>query len=646
MVKRQTGISPVRPPWGDSPDASREGGFMPRDNIKYLANNPEYWYDQPFFPVLNQTSMLAGISLNHILSNQTFWELSLSAMSIQNQTPVGNDRNQTVLTYFGPFPVSEMPYGKLQYGSNDLDGYRYPSYDALPGVARRFRRKEGDLYDKTHVMQYRGKFDFSSQLNNHHYVKGGVEYNYIDIKHRFWEKWNENYYNVYEFNYDRTPSQTGVYIQDQIGFESLIANLGVRFDYYYGGGGLWPTGDPFAEDVFVPQSVETDSVLFEYLESGRSYIWDTWIAYDKENPGFLQPIKNHFTISPRIGISFPVTENSKFYFNYGHFRSNPPYYTMYLYRYRYDKNGLYDMSNPNLEPPKTVSYELGMAYNFLDSYVIKLSGYYKDVTGQHGEVTFKSASGRLDYDAWANNEYQDVQGLELNIAKNDGSWITGWINFDYMLIKRGLTGQEEITDVPINTDRTGLYEGNESRLLPQPRLNGTITIRSPKDFGPPVIGHHILGNWMFSFFGEWRSGSYFDWNPLELDYVSNNLQWPDYYMVDLRVSKSFNIMGIQSTFFVDISNLFNFKVSLLSRGYAFDESTGDFDKYMKTLQLPMYASPEYDAVRNVEEGNYIPGNDQVGDLRSDEKPYINDPNNSFWLYGKPRNIWLGLRLSF
>ena len=148
----------------------------------------------------------------------------------------------------------------------------------------------------------------------------------------------------------------------RISFESIVANLGLRFDYYYGGGGLWPTGDPFAEEVFIPQSVETDSILFNYLESGRSYIWDIWEAYNEENPGFLQPIKNHFTISPRIGISFPVTEQSKFYFNYGHFRSNPPYYTMYLYRYRYDKNGLYDMSNPNLEPPRTISYELGMAY--------------------------------------------------------------------------------------------------------------------------------------------------------------------------------------------------------------------------------------------------------------------------------------------
>ena len=42
LIKRQSGISPIRPAFGDYPDASREGGFMPIDNIKYVANNPEY----------------------------------------------------------------------------------------------------------------------------------------------------------------------------------------------------------------------------------------------------------------------------------------------------------------------------------------------------------------------------------------------------------------------------------------------------------------------------------------------------------------------------------------------------------------------------------------------------------------------------
>ncbi len=645
LHKRQIGMSPIRPPWGDFPDAGREGGFMPVNNIKYVANNPEYWYDQPFFPILDQTTFMLGLSLNHILNNSTYWELSLSGLAIRNHSPTGDNRDNTVITRFGPFPVSEMPYGKLQtQGTNRLEGFVYPSYDALPGIPRRFRRKEGDLYDNVALNQYRIKYDLASQVNSHNFLKFGLEYNHFDIDHKLWMYWNENAYNVYEFNYHRKPSQTGLYFQDQISYASIIANVGLRLDYYYGGGGKWPSGDPFAIEAFTPQTV--DASLFSYLASGGSYVWDVWNAYDQENPGFLQSIKNHWTLSPRLGISFPVTDRSKFYFNYGHFRSNPPYYTMYLFRYRYTKNGLYDMSNPNLEPPRTISYELGMAYNFTRSYIIRISGYFKDVTGQNGEINFQNATGSIDYDAWANNEYEDIQGIELNLTKSDNSWLVGWVNFNYMLKKNGLTGREIITDVTINNDKEGLYAGQESRFLPQPELNANVTFRSPNRWGPDIAGLNLLGNWNITFFAEWQAGGYFTWNPLSKPHLTDNLRWPDYYMVDLKIAKTFKVGRTNTTFFLDVSNLFNYKVSIMRREYAFDEASGDDYKYFATLRLPMYDSAEFDAAREKSPGYFIPGNDKVGDLRSVDKPYINDPNYPFWLYSNPRDIWFGVRFSF
>ncbi len=654
LHKRQTGISPIRPAFGDFPDASRSGGFMPLNNIKNVKNVGDsyaYWFDPPFFPEIDQTTLMGGVALNHVLSKNLFYEFSLSAMGIKNNSNVGDNRDQTILTQFGPFPVTEMPYGKFMYGTNKLKvdstyTYTYPSYDGLPGVPFRFRRKEGELYDNTRVGQYRAKFDLVWQAGTRHYLKTGAEYNHIDIKHNLWQKWNENYYNAYEFNYHRIPSQTGIYLQDQITLESMIANLGLRYDFYYGGGGKWPTGDAFATDAFTPQVFGEDSVLFDYLESGRSWIWDSWEAYDREHPGFLQKIKNHHTLSPRIGISFPVSDKSKFYFNYGHFRSNPPYYTMYLYRYRYTKNGLYDMSNPNLEPPRTISYELGVAYNFYDSYVAKISGYAKDVSGQHGEVTYTNAAGSINYDAWSNNEYEDIQGFEINLSKSDGGWINGWVNFNYMLKKSGLTGRETITDVTINNDQEGLYEGQESSSLPVPKINANLTFRAPNDLGPRLLGLHPLGGWNLTLFAEWEQGDYFTFNPLSELHVNDNMRWPDYAMIDLKVTKMFRVAGLQTTFFVDVSNFFNFKVNYMSRGWPFDSAVNDEYYYLASLRLPMYDSAEYDALRATYPGYFLAGKDKIGDLRSQDKPYINDPNFDFWLYGQPRDIWFGLRFAF
>jgi hypothetical protein len=144
---------------------------------------------------------------------------------------------------------------------------------------------------------------------------------------------------------------------------------------------------------------------------------------------------------------------------------------------------------------------------------------------------------------------------------------------------------------------------------------------------------------------EWREGGYFTYNPLGKMHISSNLQWPDYFMVDLKLSKSFNIAGVNTTFFLDVSNLFNIKVSLLHREYAFDDDN-DLSRYLASLRLPMYDSPEFDELREKAPGYYIAGDDEVGDLRSGDKNYINDPNRAVWLYGYPREFWFGMRVNF
>jgi hypothetical protein len=60
----------------------------------------------------------------------------------------------------------------------------------------------------------------------------------------------------------------------------------------------------------------------------------------------------------------------------------------------------------------------------------------------------------------------------------------------------------------------------------------------------------------------------------------------------------------------------------------------------------MYDDPRYDTLRENNPGLYLAGDDKPGDLRSDDKPYINDPDNKTFLYGYPRQIWWGIDLSF
>ena len=60
----------------------------------------------------------------------------------------------------------------------------------------------------------------------------------------------------------------------------------------------------------------------------------------------------------------------------------------------------------------------------------------------------------------------------------------------------------------------------------------------------------------------------------------------------------------------------------------------------------MYTSPEFDQLRLQEPGKYIAGDDKAGDLNSADKPYIDNPDYTYFIFGQPRDIWFGLRIDF
>jgi hypothetical protein len=300
---------------------------------------------------------------------------------------------------------------------------------------------------------------------------------------------------------------------------------------------------------------------------------------------------------------------------------------------------LYDLGNPNLEPPRTISYELGVAYNLLNQYLIEVSTYYKDVSGEAARVNYANESGTLNYPTWLNNRWEDDMGLEVKITKNLGQWITGWFNFWYVIDKNGRVGSQRINENISQNDETTFYSGDENSPSLEPRISANISFHTPSRFGPNYAGVYPLDNWRLNLLPQWERGTEFTFNPGDVRNLENNLRWPDYYRLDMRLSKAFNISKITATLFLDIRNVFNTKINLMEDGHAFS-STDDETNYLASLHLPEYK----DKTKYPE--SYIAGNDKVGDLRSDGKPYIDDPDVKVFLYGEPRQIWFGLRLSF
>ena len=83
-------------------------------------------------------------------------------------------------------------------------------------------------------------------------------------------------------------------------------------------------------------------------------------------------------VSPRIGISHPLSERSKIYFNYGHFVSTPK--SEYLYRAQSDwsKPRITYFGNPEMGFTKTIAYELGGDLNVGQYLTLHVGAFYKD----------------------------------------------------------------------------------------------------------------------------------------------------------------------------------------------------------------------------------------------------------------------------
>ena len=632
---------------GDIPDIDEGGDTMPIQNLgTLLGSNPgsgsnaygasmdQYAYHPTFWQPKDQKNFMGGITINQIINDKTFLDVILSYAYQLDKFEPEETRNSAALVNFGPIWMNERPYG-ITFAPDtvfhgDAGEYFAPdAYEAAYQITRRHASKVGQFHENSVTQQFKFKVDFSNQYNRSNFFKSGVELNYYDIDSDNY-RWWYGHDTIYEMRDRRKPYQLGYYIQDQISLESMEARIGVRIDYYNSGGGVWPT-DKYNEDAF-GRGTEGDNQnqLEEDLKAGNSVIWDRWRAIDDSLGGtFLEKTKNHVTFSPRLGIAFPITESAKFFFNYGHFRSPVPYSQQFFYKMRFFKNGLSNIGNPNLEPPRTISYELGLAYNLLNNYLIELSTYYKDVSGESAQVNYHNEDNTLNYAEWLNNRWEDDMGFELKVTKNSGKYLTGWLNFWYVIDKNGRVGAQHIWEQEEQNTPDQFYGGDENSPSLSPKIAANVTLHTPVELGPEYVGIHPLGDWRLSLFPRWERGSEFTFNPANTRNLQNNLRWPDHYNLDLKLSIAFNIAGVTASIFLDVRNA----------------SLDDKTKYLKSLRLPEYKDRS-DYPESTNPNDYVSGNDKVGDLRSDDKPYIDDPDVKMFLYGNPRQVWFGLKLSF
>ena len=363
-----------------------------------------------------------------------------------------------------------------------------------------------------------------SQVNNRNEVKLGGEYRKYNI---FWDE--KQFLNPvpYGETYTYAPVYGHVFAQDKLEYQDVIINAGLRFDY-------------LSSQV---------RYLVDPLDTVQ--VWKTSTPKSQ--------------LSPRLGVSHPVAENTILRFNYGYFFQAPKFWTMYSNLDGEINSGYPRLGNPDLKPEKTISYEIGFDHTLSDDIVVGMTAYHKDVENLVATRALPQGPVGLAVTTFVNEDYSSIKGFDLHLAKRKSGILSGEIN--YSLMKA--TGNS-----PSETFAYYNYIGQEDTTLPtkayaldfdqRHTMTVNMDITTPRDWHGRFLVLPLSGAWGLNVIGRYGSGLPFTKvNSKTGSRIGglNDYRMPTTYQFDARVSHDFPF-GRGATLlrlFVEVENVFNRK---------------------------------------------------------------------------------------
>jgi outer membrane receptor protein involved in Fe transport len=440
----------------------------------------------------------------------------------------------------------------------DIDPTEYQTRDEFGNVVVYTGDEFWDHGDAPYWYDYWSKnftlsTNFTYQPSTKHKMKAGFEHRSTEMQViDIYKPWlgtglgeSYDYYNV-------KPSDGSFYLQDKITFEGMIANIGMRYDY-------WFIGKEVTEAMMNPD-------ILTITEAGRERY------FEETNNFFGARFKGH--LSPRLGISHPVTDNDVLYFNYGHFSQLPTYNYVYAKLNTISDNPYSLIGNPNLNPKTTVAYEIGLKHKFSAASALEFKAYYKDMFDYETAQTITSFNplvGNYSLMMYLNMDYARSYGLEFMFRQTAGRFFSGDASFTYsvttgkssspddnVLVEAGMIPEKPLTENYLSWDepfrlianlRFHMYEDDLPWWYNNWSLNAHIEAQSGRRYTESVILDTVTtGDGTVWYIGTSRSD-----NPY------GEISDP-YLTVDLKFTKDFYYKNLTYGFYIDVQNIFNQKV--------------------------------------------------------------------------------------
>lgn len=497
---------------------------------------------------INSTSHQYGLEWMHTFSPQTFIDLKLKVLDILTEERIE-------LLADGQF---------LEDYSNRRNWVDYtdPSHHRV-GRPTDDRGDEGTLtYDLSGSV--------TSQINKNNLLKAGLQFTYYDVNVDYdMNVTNEGSYRKVEFN--AYPYEGALYIQDKMEFEGLIANLGLRYDFYN-------LNTEYYADQFSPLRNPDYDPSLPYLERGKYYDSDMAIK---------ETTKLYTRLQPRIGISFPVSETSVFHLNYGTFTQRPNFNQIFFSQVTMF-NEIEVIGNPRLKPENTRAYDVGIVQALSQGVFLDVSAYYKDVTDLVETAYFFDEQQSV-YRTYINRDYADIKGFHVNLEKREGMF-RGYIRYNYeaatgkssndlaapvSYFEQPAVGQEAV-DLPDPEDIYLDYDRKHKAVI-------NFRVLTPKLFGPSLGSFKPLADISVSTTFRYMTGRPYTWDETGKG-LQYNQRTPDEYNMRLRLEKKFRF-GVNSVVgYFEIFNLLNHKVYHYSRTFQDERNVVIWETQQETIE--------------------------------------------------------------
>ncbi len=526
-------------------------------NTQTLQTNLNYVEPRPGFPykymklldnfnTFTHDNEQISLIWNHTLNATTFYELKFSRYFAQLRSEWGDDLWHG---YTQPLDVPRLP---VEY---------YTPY----GDSTKVRVIPGDgFYDYGNALSWHDHFiyayTFKGDLTHHagdvHTFKTGLEMSFkemqlIDIQEPFAGPFgsSQDLFHVY-------PADGAFYFQDDIRFGGFILNAGLRLDY-------WVPG------AFADRAIE-DTTNFISPDQRAKYKKDSFNFFGRRVKARLMP---------RIGVSFPVSNNQMLYFNYGHFSKRPRPQFVYSGLSTVSARSAYQTyGNPALNPETSVKYELGLRNQFTENDVLSISAYYKDIFDYVKTTRFRlpGRGGQTAY-TYVNLDYARARGVEVEYKTRIGKHLYGNVAASYSITTTKSSNASSILQIDRSATGEDVPIRESYAAWDRPwQISGNLTYRVTKDQRFQIFGLKLFNNWNLNvhffaqagrrytpavFSGQYRT----DGRPIYITQydveektryskIGSNWKW-----VDLSFKKYFDVWNVHYIFYFEIRNLFNNK---------------------------------------------------------------------------------------